>query len=341
VWSLLCFKRSNFNAKGRMKKILVIFTGGTIGSSVNDGAIDTDEKTSFLLLAQFKERYPKADVTFTTMQPYQILSENLVPKVWTTLILTIENEDLQNYDGIIVTHGTDTLAYTAAALGFYFHALNRPIFLVSSHFPLSNKKANGLDNFSFAVEKIMTENLTGVFVPYRNPSEKIVTLHKSTHLTCSPQLSSDFFSVSGKAKVSKNFFDTSLKPQFSDKILLIKPYPCLNYDYFNLENVEAVLHDLYHSGTACTTGQWGENKSLLHFINRCNTQNIAVYLAPVLELKEVYQSTHELNLCGATILWNMTIEAAYVKLSLAYGNFTSETTIVSFMQQNLADEYIN
>ena len=47
---------------------------------------------------------------------------------------------------------------------------------------------------------------------------------------------------------------------------MIKPYPGLNYAHFNLENVDAVLHDLYHSGTACASTQWGENYSLLEFI---------------------------------------------------------------------------
>jgi L-asparaginase/Glu-tRNA(Gln) amidotransferase subunit D len=323
-----------------MKKILVVFTGGTIGSSINNGAIDTDEKTSFLLLNQFKQRYPQTNVAFTTLQPYQILSENLSVKVWTTLILAIEQATPQNYDGIIVTHGTDTLAYTAAALGFYFHSLNIPIFLVSSHFPLSNENANGLDNFSFAVEKIMTENLTGAFVSYRNPSETSVTLHKATRLICSPQLSSDFFSIADINLNPKTIFNAPLKPQFSERILMIKPYPALNYEHFDLTNVDAVLHDLYHSGTACTTSQFGENKSLLNFIKRCQAQNIAVYLAPVLKSENAYQSTLELNLCGATMLWDMTIEAAYVKLSLAYDNFSDEKAIALFMQQNLADEHI-
>ena len=320
-----------------MKKIIVVFTGGTIGSSVNDGAIDTDSNTSFLLLAQFKQRFPQANVTFTTLQPYQMLSENLSPKIWTTLILAIENANPQNYDGIVITHGTDTLAYTAAALGFYFHALNLPIFLVSSHYPLSNKNANGLDNFSFAIEKIITENLSGVFVPYRNPAAKWVVLHKATRLMCSPQLSSDFFSIADANTVPKTIFNAPLKAQFSERILLIKPYPSLNYDYFDLTNVEAVLHDLYHSGTACTTGQ---GKSLLAFIKRCQSQNIAVYLAPALKSTNAYQSTLELVNTRATMLFNMTIEATFVKLSLAYGNFTGETTVVSFMQQNLAGEYI-
>lgn len=323
-----------------MKKILVVFTGGTIGSSIHNGAIDTDEKTAFLLLEKFEQRSPESNVNFTTLQPYQILSENLAPRVWTTLISAIENATPQNYDGIIVTHGTDTLAYSAAALSLYFHALNVPIFLVSSHLPLSNEAANGLDNFSFAVEKIVTENLSGVFVPYCNPNEATVMLHNAARLTCSPQLSSDFFSVANVNTMPKTVFELPLKPQFSERILLIKPYPSLNYAHFDLKNVDAVLHDLYHSGTACTTEQWGENHSLLNFIARCKSENVPTYLAPALKSADAYQSTLELVNSGATMLWNMTLETAFVKLSLAYGNFSDETLVVSLMRQNLADEYV-
>ena len=105
-------------------------------------------------------------------------------------------------------------------------------------------------------------------------------------------------------------------------------------------NVDAVLHDLYHSGTACTTLEWGENHSLLAFIKRCQMQKVEIYLAPISNSNDTYQSTLELVNSGVTILWNITIEAAYVKLSLAYSNFTDKTTIISFMQQNLASEYI-
>jgi glutamyl-tRNA(Gln) amidotransferase subunit D len=301
-----------------IKNILVIFTGGTIGSSVHNGAIDTDENTAFLLLEQFHVRYPKIEANFTTLQPYQILSENLSPRIWTVLIHAIENAQWQNYDGIIITHGTDTLAFTAAALHFYFHSQNVPIFLVSSHLPLCNQKANGLDNFSFAVEKILYEKLTGVFVPYRNPSEKNVTLHAANCLTSSPQLSSDFFSVDNFE--TPDFFDLPKKAQFSEKILLIKPYPSLNYEHFDFKNVDAVLHDLYHSGTACTTFEWGENYSLLRFIERCKSENVPIYLAPALRSQDAYQSTLDFETRGAKILWNITLECAFAWLSLIYGN---------------------
>jgi L-asparaginase len=301
-----------------MKNILVIFTGGTIGSSVQNGTIDTDEKAAFLLLEQFNARYPETTVNFTTLQPYQILSENLLPRIWTDLIRTIEKAQPKNYDGIIITHGTDTLAYTAAALHLYFHAQNVPIFLVSSHLPLSNATANGLDNFSFAVEKILHEKLTGVFAPYRNPNQKTVTLHAANRLTSSPQLSSDFFSVDNFEIA--DIFDAPKTATFSEKIVLIKPYPSLNYEHFDLKNVDAVLHDLYHSGTACTTSQWGKMHSLLNFIARCKNENVPIYLAPALKSQDAYQSTLEFESCGAKILWNMTLESAFAWLSFMYGN---------------------
>jgi len=77
-----------------------------------------------------------------------------VPGVWQTLITAIEAQHPEHYDGIIITHGTDTLAYTAAALSFYFNAIKIPILLVSSDYPLDDSKANGLDNFMCAVEFI-------------------------------------------------------------------------------------------------------------------------------------------------------------------------------------------
>ncbi len=121
---------------------------------------------------------------------------------------------------------------------------------------------------------------------------------------------------------------------------MIKPYPGLDYAKFNLENVDAVLHDLYHSGTACASVQWGENYSLVTFIKRCKKQGISVYLAPAIKSADAYQSTQTLIGQGAEIIWNMSIEAAYVKLLLAYGNFDDKQEIINFMIEDIAGEHL-
>jgi L-asparaginase/Glu-tRNA(Gln) amidotransferase subunit D len=346
-----------------MKKILVVFTGGTIGSTATDGTISTNSNAPFKLLQLFKQHYQgHTDIHFDTLQPIQILSENLAPAAWKIIIEAIESAQPDKYDGIIVTHGTDTLAYSAAALSFYFHDLALTMLLVSSDYPLENPKGNGLANFICAVEFIRQQKTTGVFVPYRNAGQPM-QIHRGSRLTCSLQLSGDFYSVQGKSfmqydgqqftsinathsEPAKQGIDrtdndnTSLKPQFSNRIMMIKPYPGLDYSHFNLDAVDAILHDLYHSGTACATNQWGNSHSLLEFVKRCNKQEIPVYLAPAIKSENAYQSTRELIEQGAALIWNMSIEAAYVKLMLAYGNFSDKQEISGFIGRDIAYEHI-
>ena len=343
-----------------MKNILVLFTGGTIGSTATGGTIDISGGTPFKLLQLFQQQTPKhQNINFTTRQPLQILSENLAPPAWKILIAALEAEHIDQYDGVIITHGTDTLAYTASALSFYFNNLNVPILLVSSDYPLDDPRANGLSNFSCAIEFILQKIKSGVFVPYRNQQQKKTLVHNAARLTCSLQLTGDFYSVQGNSFAqfeNKRFsglpvatspdatINTSTTPtiaaRFCSRILMIKPYPGLDYSHFNLELVDVVLHDLYHSSTACTSIQWGENHSLLSFINRCNDKKIPVYLAPATQTTDAYQSTRALLDLGAEMIWNMSIESAYIKLMLAYGNFNNKQQILAYLNQDSAGEHV-
>jgi L-asparaginase len=337
-----------------MKKILVVFTGGTIGSTACDGVINTTQQAGFKLIQLFQALPQPESIHFDCIQPLQLLSENLHPIVWTMLIQAIENQPLASYDGIIVSHGTDTLAFTAAALSFYFHALEKPLLLVSSNYPLEHPQANGLQNFSCAVEFIRQQKQNGVFVPYTNPGQ-ITQVHIGSRLASSLQLSGDFISVQSKSYLTfqdgkfsnlqdlsgfKKLKGLSLKADFSKRILLIKPYPGLDYSVFDLSNVDAVLHDLYHSGTACTLKEWGENYHLISFLERCKTAGIHCYLAPALKTQDLYASRCELENHGAITLWNMSLEAAYVKLLLAHGNFKQPEKIIEFMSADIALEHL-
>jgi L-asparaginase/Glu-tRNA(Gln) amidotransferase subunit D len=338
-----------------MKNILVVFTGGTIGSIATDGTISTDGNTAFKLIQLFQQHEQShRQIHFDTIQPLQILSENLAPAAWKTLISAMEAARPDRYDGIIVTHGTDTLAYTACALSFYFNAAKVPMLLVSSDYPLDHPKANGLENFICAVEFILQVPQPGVFVPYRN-QQQTAQLHQGNRLACSLQLSGDFFSVQGKSYMqfeNRRFLlsnpplqhtqprNAPLKAEFSERILMIKPYPGLDYNRFDLDRVDAVVHDLYHSGTACASLEWGENHSLVEFIKRCEERGIIVYLAPAMQSADAYRSTRALMEQGAKIIWNMSIEAAYVKLLLAYGNFDDKREIMDFLGADIAGEHI-
>ncbi|MDD1622074.1 MAG: asparaginase domain-containing protein [Methylococcaceae bacterium] len=336
-----------------MKSILLVFTGGTIGSKAEGGTINTSDLAGYKLLQLFAERHgDPASARFKTLQPLRILSENLHPKHWRQLIAAIEDEGLSGYDGVIVTHGTDTLAFSAAVLGLYFNRLNIPMLLVSSDLPLDNPDANGLPNFLTAVEFIRQIPQGGVFVSYKNPGQ-IQQIHLATRLASCLQLGSDFISVQNKPfmhfeggcfrrlhALPELSQPVSLKADFSARILLIRPYPGLDYSQFSLDGVDAVLHDLYHSGTACASAVWGENHNLVEFIKRCRQRNLKIYLAPAIKSDSVYGSTRELLAAGAEMIWNLSLEAAYAKLLLAYGNFDDPQAINRFLAQDNAWEHV-
>lgn len=335
-----------------MKDILVVFTGGTIGSSASQGVISPDASASYHLISLFQAQYPEAaQVNFHCIQPYQLLSENLAPPAWQRLIAAIEAENPERYAGVIVTHGTDTLAFTAAALSLYFNVLAVPILMVSSDYPLSHAKANGVRNFICAVDYIRQHQAAGVWVPYRNQGQPM-HLHHGARLAASLQLSSDFISVQNRpmAVYDNRRFDWQeplparqpmvLKAEFSPRVVLIKPYPGLDYSRFNLQAGDVVLHDMYHSGTACSTAQWGGNFSLVEFVRQCRENSIPVYLAPAMKTPDAYASTHTLLQEGVTMIWNTSLEAAYVKLMLAYGNFSETDRTMAFLQADIAGEMI-
>jgi L-asparaginase len=334
--------------------ILLVFTGGTIGSQAENGNIDLNPNAGFKLLQLFNQRFAAAEhISFKTLQPIQILSENLHPQHWQTIINAIEAEDLSQFDGIIMTHGTDTLAFSASALGLYFNQLTIPLLMVSSDLPLDNPQANGIPNLIAAVEFIRQIAEAGVFVAYQNPQQTL-QIHQATRLAQCLPLSSDFISAQSKAYM--NFTEQGfqrlsdkpaispqpikLKADFSARILLIKPYPGLNYDQFNLDQVDAVLHDLYHSGTACSSDAYGQQHDLVAFIKRCRQQNINIYLAPAIHSDSAYSSTRELLAHGGEMIWNLSLEAAYAKLLLAYSNFNSSQAISEFLAGDVAGEHI-
>jgi len=337
-----------------MPKILLVFTGGTIGSTVLNGTIDTSQKQGFKLLELFKNNYPDSQqFQFKTIQPIQLLSENVFPSIWEKLIQAIEAENISQYDGIIVTHGTDTLAFTAAALGLYFNSIKIPLLLVSSDFPLDKPLANGLNNFNCALQFILQRAEKGVFVPYRNQN-KTTSVHIATRLASCLQLSGDFISVQHKTylQFENNTFQqlcsldksncqpVKLNPIFSKKVLLIKPYPGLDYSLFKLDQVDAVIHDLYHSGTACAALDWGNHYSLSAFIKKCHKSDITCYMAPAIKNTEVYDSTQTLVKLGAKMIWNMSIESAYVKLLLGLNNFVDSHAVDHFLTTDIALEHV-
>lgn len=331
-----------------MKKILLLFTGGTIGSSTNNNIIDVDNKTSYVLLKEYYNCSGKNDVEFEVHKPINILSENLIPADWTTICQCLLKFDFSAYEGIVITHGTDTLPYTAAAVSYLFSNISIPLVLTASNYPLEDPRSNGLENFINSVNFILNASYPGIFVIFDN------TVHLGTRLTEAQPFSNRFDSANlidfgrfsnrvftanenpynptyEQMRESKYSFNIP-NPNFSNDILYIRPTPGLNYNYYSFAGQQplAILHDLYHSGTACTRQDIFQDTefSILRFLEQCKEKHIDVFIAPVLDLdQDIYASLSKLINEGAIPLTNISVESAWVKLKLLYGAFAREKII--------------
>lgn len=335
-------------------KILVVFTGGTIGSEALDGRVFLSSTTPEpLLLKQYRSDIDKSDnVLFTFIRPLNILSENLHPEDWHNLVKSIEEQKPDLFDGIIVTHGSDTLSFTSAFLSLYFHALSKPMLLVASNYPLEHPHANGLLNFKVAIEFIRHINEPNVFVSYSNTPQK-TQIHYGSRLSACLPLSNNFLSIQSQPYMewcnnrfqllSANFpkgAPIPLQNKTSPRIQIVTPYPGLNYKTINTSESDVILHTLYHSGTACCSNQHGAEYDLLDFTAKCRKEGKPIYFAPIFQAKNLYASTRDLLEAGGYFIWNTSLESAFAKLHIAYGNFANTNDINRFLSNNIAGEMI-
>jgi L-asparaginase len=145
-----------------MKKILMIGTGGTIASKQTDAGL-TPGLTAEDILAYIPAVKNVCHVE--TIQVMNIDSSNMTPILWKDIVNAIE-ENYANYDGFVVCHGTDTLAYTAAALSYMIQNSAKPIVVTGSQKPISkdvtDAKTNLLDSFIYASDDD-SQNVSIVF----------------------------------------------------------------------------------------------------------------------------------------------------------------------------------
>lgn len=311
-------------------KISVILTGGTIGSRVQNGYISPADGRGYLLLQNYIREHGTG-VEFIISEPYTALSETLNAQKLNLLIDAVKQQMSQGVDGIIVTHGTDTLQYSAAALSLTLPK-SVPIVLISSNYPLNDEKANGNDNFYAGVELIKSGE-KGVFVAYRNADGRIC-YHKGDLMLRHAEMSDEVFSiggpygelVDGKVEFFRKSDNCEVKEKFEHFIstpgiltVTARPEDAFNYC---LNDIKAVLLQPYHSGTLDV-----ESTAFRSFCLEAASKKIPVFVTDVLDGEQYATSSHFSEL-GIIPLRNTPSVAAYIKLWLAV---SLNENIINFM----------
>ena len=140
-----------------MKKILMIATGGTIASKSSAHGLHP-ALTSEDLLLSVPEVSDICEVD--TIQLMNLDSTDITPTDWLQMADTIE-KNYHQYDSFVITHGTDTMAYSASALSFMLEGLNKPVIFTGSQLPVGAPRTDGKENLVSAVEIASAKNPDG------------------------------------------------------------------------------------------------------------------------------------------------------------------------------------
>lgn len=361
-----------------MKKVLLILVGGTICTAVNqDGNLAISEKAGVAL----KENYLASDspyvndVEITSTENLYVLSENLTVDKWNEIIAAYRKYVAgRSYDGIIIAHGTDTLAYSAALFSLLLSTTKVPVFFVSSNQSLFSERANGNANFRCAVECICRGIQPNVYVPYRNLSDGSMYLHLGSRLRQCESYQEDFHSVGEInitdmteenypeyfAAIERMFPQEKRKPvidiagdwKLKNCALYLRPYVGLDYSAFDYSRFAVVLHEAFHSGTVCVekNERWDgyDNFSVLYLLDRCfqGKNPVDVYVSPAKFIQGTYETVsilgnHTVDGKRINFLYGYTSEMAYVKLVIAYSLFEKAEDRQAFLNNEYNFERIS
>ena len=141
-------------------KVLLIYTGGTIGMNRNPqtGALEPFDFEHLLV------HVPELEQFDTEIETYQftpaIDSSDMTPARWTDISHCIADR-YDDYDGFVVLHGTDTMAYTASALSYMLENLTKPVIFTGSQLPIGQLRTDGKENLITAVEIAAAKDAEG------------------------------------------------------------------------------------------------------------------------------------------------------------------------------------
>ena len=300
--------------------IYTVFTGGTISCSRTDGALSPDTQNGYLLLDLAKQAGIEA--AFITTQPYTILSENLSAENLMALRRCLEQALDSGYDRILVTHGTDTLAYTAAYLDFVLGARDATIVLVSANYPLSDNRSNGVTNVVAAARFLEANAAKGVFVAYRNTGEDDVTIHRGRDVLPQEPYEDSLFSLFRTPFGTMRDGVFAANPQYqaeeredlsdcelNGRVLWLRAYVGMTCPDLSTDT-KAVLLEGYHSGTLPTA-----DPDFRAFCRAAAEQGVPIYLTGDRDGFD-YASKQLYRALGIRSLPAMSPVAAYIRLML-------------------------
>ena len=226
-----------------MKNILLITTGGTIASSESaDGlvpALASDE-----LLSHVPE--VKSICTVSTVQLYNLDSTNMRPEYWLEVARYIRRV-YDDFDGFVITHGTDTMAYAAAMLHYLIQNSKKPIVLTGAQIPIAMRDTDARENLTDAFRYAADDDACGVHIVFGDKIIAATRARKTRTKSFNAFSSIDYPEIGFIRGSVKYYIKEKIEgdPVFFDKIdpsvIVVKLIPGMSADIFDY------IADKYHA----------------------------------------------------------------------------------------------
>jgi len=256
-------------------------------------------------------------------------------------------EQYDHYDGFVILHGTDTMAYTASALSFGLQNLDKPVILTGSQVPMSNIRSDARRNLVNAVE-IATLPLSEVaicfndFVFRGNRTTKTSIGHFDAFASPNhPPLAEIGLNIELQSQKEAGSSSLQSYPEFDNSLFLFKLYPGLNPQFLNaidLYSLKALVIEAFGSGNFPLKGE----QSLMPFFEKCIQRDIILIISSQADFDAVdlgkYKSGRMAQEAGAVSAGDMTTEAALTKMMYLLANYDSIDEIKELFNQNIAGE---
>jgi L-asparaginase len=326
-----------------MKRILLLSTGGTIASRPGKDGLEPGMTGEDLIssLGDLKGRF-----SLDVKQLLNLDSSNIQAEEWQLMARSVY-QNLPNYDGIVITHGTDTMAYTASMLSFMLPGLHKPVVLTGSQIPMDNMLTDARNNLFCALAAVEA-GIMGVSVAFNRHiirgcrAVKVRTMGFDAFESVNARYLGEIF-ADGLQVYDRNLpkQDTlELRDQISTDVFLLKLIPNTNprlFDHIQAIGYRGVVLETFGAG-----GMHFHRRDLLEKLRMLEQQGIVVAACSQCLYEPsnftIYEVGRKLLETGAIPAGDMTTEAAVTKLMWALGQTQDPAEVGRLFSTNLAGE---
>ncbi len=336
----------------KSRAVLIIYTGGTMGMSYDQ--YGTLVPYNFEGIANEMPELKSMDVDLTVVSfSDPIDSSNVTIEHWNHLAEIIEN-NYHRYQGFVVLHGTDTLAYSASALSFMLEGLQKPVIFTGSQLPIGAVRSDARQNLVAAIEIASARENQPVakevcvyfdYFLYRgNRCKKVESVHFDAFESENhPPLARVGINIEynhAALQVTQSAETFKVCRMKSACIALIKLFPGLNQDYFehilNTPGLQAVVLETYGSGNAPTDHWFSqaintamEKEIIFYNVSQCSGGRV---------IQGRYVTSRHLQESGVISGLDITTEAAITKMLFLFSKYRNNRQISTALATPLRGE---